>query len=232
MELSIVIPAYNEEKRIIKTLEKYYTFFQKKLGNNFEIIIVPNNCIDNTLKVVEKFSEGKKNIIIIDISNYIGKGGAVMKGFQKANGKLIGFVDADNSTNPENFFKLVENINNFDGIISSRKIKGAKIEPKRSFFQNFSSFLFNFWVRVLFSLDYKDTQCGAKLFKKDIAKYLSDNISETGWAFDVDILYLCKKRSFRIKEYPIFWSDCEGSKLTLFDGINSFMKLIKYKINN
>jgi glycosyltransferase involved in cell wall biosynthesis len=193
MKLSIVIPAYNEEKRIFKTLNEYYSFFKKELKNNFEIIIIPNNCNDYTLKVAKDFSKGKKNIIVFEIPYYIGKGGAVIKGFEIAKGKFIGFVDADNSTNPENFFKLYKNIGNLDGIIASRKIKGAEIKPKRRFSQYISSFTFNLIVRMLFNLKYKDTQCGAKLFKRETALFLSKNVSEKGWAFDVDMLYLCKR---------------------------------------
>jgi glycosyltransferase involved in cell wall biosynthesis len=232
MELSIVIPAYNEEKRIFKTLNEYYSFFKKELKNNFEIIIIPNNCNDNTVKVVKDFSKGKKNIIIFEIPNYSGKGGAVIKGFEISNGNLIGFVDADNSTNPENFLKLYKNIGNFDGIIASRKINGAEIKPKRKFSQDLSSFLFNKIVRILFNLRYKDTQCGAKLFKRETALFLSKNVSEKGWAFDVDMLYLCKKDNLKLKEYPIFWSDCEGSKLTIKSSLDSIIKLILYRIKN
>lgn len=232
MELSIIIPAYNEEKRILKTLEDYYSFFKKKFGNNFEIIIVPNNSKDKTFEVASKFSKDKKNIIIYNISNYSGKGGAVIKGFELANGKLIGFVDADNSTNPENFFKLYNNILGYDGIIASRKIKGSIINPKRRFLQTLSSFIFNKSVKILFNLNYYDTQCGAKLFKKNVAKFLAENITEKGWGFDVDILNLCKKNNLKIIEYPIFWKDCEGSKLTTFDGINSIIRLIAYRMKN
>jgi glycosyltransferase involved in cell wall biosynthesis len=232
MELSIIIPAYNEEKRISKTLGDYYSYFNKEFKDNFEIIIIPNNCSDNTFEIIKKFSKNRKNIQIHNIPYYAGKGGAVMKGFSLANGKLIGFADADNSTNPENFYKLYKNIGNSEGIIASRKIKGAVINPSRRFSQDFSSAIFNIFVKILFNLKYKDTQCGAKLFRRDIAKYLAENITEKGWAFDVDVLYLCKKNKFKMIEYPIFWSDSEGSKLSFADGMNSVIKLIKYRMKN
>ncbi len=228
MKLSIIIPAYNEEKRILLTLNEYYSFFKKELKEDFEIIIIPNNCSDNTLNVAEKFAKDKKNIIIHNISFYVGKGGAVIKGFELAEGQLIGFADADNSTDSENFFKLYKNIQNADGIIASRKIKGAVVYPSRKFSQNVSSFIFNMTTRILFGFKYKDTQCGAKLFKKETAKFLAENCTEKGWAFDVDFLYLCKKNSKTIIEYPIQWTDSEGSKLTFFGGINSIFKIIKY----
>ena len=232
MKLSIVIPAYNEEKRILKTLEDYYSFFKKKLKNSFELVIIPNNCTDDTYKISQEFSKHKKNIQIFNIPYYVGKGGAVIKGFEIAKGDLIGFVDADNSTGPENFFKLYENINGFDGIIGSRKLIGSVVYPKRRLTQDLSSYMFNLLVRILFNFKFKDTQCGAKIFKKECARYLSEKISEKAWAFDVDILYLCKKKNYKILEYPIHWSDSVGSKLTLLGEIESVFKLLKYRIKN
>ncbi len=230
MKLSIIIPAYNEEKRILPTLNNYYQFFKKQLNNDFEMIIIPNNCSDNTLMVVRKFSKGKNQIKFFNISRYSGKGGAVIKGFELASGDYIGFTDADGSTNAENFFKLYKNIKNFDGIIASRKIKGALIKPPRRKTQNISSFLFNKLVRLLFNLKYYDTQCGAKLFTKKTAKFLTKNYTETGWIFDVDLLYLCKKNNLKILEYPIQWTDKENSKLSFLQGINSIFKLVKLRV--
>jgi len=232
MKLSIIIPAYNEEKRILPTLSSYYNFYQEKFKNNFEIIVVPNNCNDDTLNISQDFAKGKKQVKIFNIPGYVGKGGAVMRGFKLAKGDYIGFTDADNSTNPKNFYKIYKKINNYEGVIGSRKIKGAVITPRRKFSQSISSYLFNLAVRILFNLKYKDTQCGAKIFKKDITKFLAKNYTEVGWAFDVDLLYLCKKNNFKILECPISWSDAEGSKLTFKESISSVLKIFKYRANN
>jgi len=230
MELSIIIPAYNEEKRILKTLKEYTKFFTKKFKKNFEIIIVPNNCKDNTLRVAQNFSKKNKQIKIFNIPYYVGKGGAVMLGFEKAKGNYIGFADADNSTNPKNFFKLYENIKKFDGTIASRRIKGAIIDPKRRVSQEVSSFLFYKLTNLLFSLNFKDTQCGAKLFTKKTAHFLIKNYTEPGWIFDVDLLCVCKKNNLKILEYPVIWRDSEGSKLSFLDAITSVLKLFKYRL--
>jgi glycosyltransferase involved in cell wall biosynthesis len=229
MKLSIIIPAYNEEKRILSPLNSFYNFFNKKLGKDFEMIIVPNNCRDNTLEVVKIFSKNKKNIKIKNIVGYSGKGGAVIEGFKLAKGELIGFVDADESTSVKEFNKLYENINRFDGIIASRRIKGARINPKRTLKQELSSILFNKSTNLLFNLKFKDTQCGAKLFRNPVVNYLIKHSTQKDWIFDVDLLYLCKKNNFKIKEYPIFWKDSEGSKLYLKDQMKSIISLLKYR---
>jgi glycosyltransferase involved in cell wall biosynthesis len=229
MKLSIIFPAYNEEKRILPILENYYLFFKDKLENNFEMIIIPNNCSDNTAKIVSKFCYDNGEAIFFEIKGYSGKGGAVMKGFELAKGNLIGFVDADKSINPKEFFKLYKNIKNNDGIIASRKIKGAKIIPERTFTKKFSSFVFALLVKILFNLGYKDTQCGAKIFKKKLAKYFVKNLREKGWIFDIDLLNLSRKKGYKIKEFPINWKDDEGSHIGMVDRIRSIFHLIKYK---
>jgi glycosyltransferase involved in cell wall biosynthesis len=153
-----------------------------------------------------------------------------MKGFDLAKGDLIGFVDSDKSTSPEEFFKLYLNIGDNYGIIGSRKTKGAIVEPKRNFSKRVGSFGFSFVSKLLFMWNYQDTQCGAKIFKKDVAKYFPDKIVEKGWIFDVDLLYLCKKKNWKIKEFPIRWVDDEGSHISSLDGIKSILRLIKYRI--
>jgi glycosyltransferase involved in cell wall biosynthesis len=229
MKLSIVIPAYNEGKRILPTLEGYYSFFKEKFGNDFEIIVVINNSTDDTLEVTKEFSKNRKQIKIMNIPHYTGKGGAVMKGFEIAKGDLIGFTDADNATDAKNFFKLYKNIGKSEGIIASRKICGAVINPRRRIGQDISSFLFNLIPLGLFGLRYKDTQCGAKLFTKETAKMLVEEGTEKSWAFDVGLLHLCKKYSLDVLEFPIYWRDSPGSKLTFRDGVISALGLIKYR---
>ncbi len=232
MRLSIIIPAYNEEKRLRKTLESYYNFFTEKLKKDFEIIIVPNNCTDNTFKISNDFAKGKTNIKVLNIPYFVGKGGAVMGGFEFAVGNLVGFTDADNSTIPKEFFKLYENVNGYGGIIASRKIKGSIINPPRKLSQNISSFIFNKFVNLFFNLNYKDTQCGAKIFKKETAEFLVENNTQKHWGFDVDLLYLCKKNGIKILEFPIKCSDSDDSKLTLKASLKTVLDLIKYRLYN
>ena len=229
MKLSIIIPAYNEEKRILPTLNEYTKFFKKEFGKDFELIVVPNNCKDNTFRVVQDFAKNKKQIKILNLPFYTGKGGAVMRGFKIAKGDWIGFTDADNSTTPENFYKLYENMGDYEGIIASRKIKGAVIEPKRKLNQEISSYSFHKLTNFLFSLNFKDIQCGAKLFTKKTVDLLIKNYKETGWAFDVDLLYICKKNKLKILECPIQWRDAPGSKLTFFSEISSVLKLFQLR---
>jgi glycosyltransferase involved in cell wall biosynthesis len=234
MKLSIVIPAWNEEKRFLPVLENYYNYFSQKLGNDFEMVIVPNNCSDNTETISTDFAKGRENVKVIIIPKsfgYVGKGSAVLKGFGKSASELIGFVDADGSTSPEEFYKLFQNIGNNDGIIASRKMRGAKIIPRRRLSQEISSFMYTLTVKILFGFKYKDTQCGAKIFKKDLIRIFIKKVTQKYWMFDVELLYLAKINKKKILEFPTLWTDCDGSHLTFFAGIGGIFDLFKYRIS-
>jgi len=215
--LNIVIPAHNEEKRISPTLEAYGKFFLEKEvieGLKTEILVVINNSSDNTLNIVHNFSKKFKNIKYINLE-LGGKGFAIISGFKESlneENKYLGFVDADMATSPESFYDLYKNIGGYGGIIASRWKKGAKVKS-RTFDKQVRSKAFNILVRSLFLFSYQDTQCGAKLFRKDVVSKIIDHLEMTEWAFDVNLLYLCKKYKFSIKEHPTIWVDKDGSKI-------------------
>ena len=230
VKVSIIIPAHNEEKRIARTLDSYSKFFSKKI-KDFEIIVVLNGCEDNTLLVIKDFNKRNKRIKYLDFKESIGKGSAIIEGFKVAKGDLIGFVDADMATPPHAFYDLVKNINNYDGIIASRWIKGAKISMKQNLFRRFSSRSFNYLMKALFFMPYNDTQTGAKLFKKNAIKYTLKNLGITRWAFDVDLLYNMKIKNLRIKEIPTEWYDKPGSQLKIIKAIpEMFLALIRLRL--
>jgi len=221
MKLSIVIPAHNEEQRIGKTLEEYGKFFNEKLENkeidNYEILVVLNACKDNTLAVVKKFQKKNNKIKYLDFKR-AGKGFAIIEGFKrvlKRNCELIGFVDADMATPPEAFYDLVKSIKGYDGTIASRWLRGSIIKTKQTILRMVTSRGFHFLVRSFFLLPYKDTQCGAKLFKRNVVKTVVADLGITKWAFDVDLLYKIKRKGFKIKEIPTIWEDKKESKLNL-----------------
>lgn len=115
MKLSIIIPAYNEEKRIKKTLTSYVNHFSPKFRKNYEIIVVCDGCKDRTPQIVKKFSQKHKNIQCLEPSKRLGKGGGILKGFEVASGDIIGFIDADNAFEIDGVERLI-NILNFCGI--------------------------------------------------------------------------------------------------------------------
>jgi glycosyltransferase involved in cell wall biosynthesis len=234
MKISITIPAYNEEGRIERTMRAYHQFFSEKYQQTnleFELIIVLNGCKDNTIGVVERVRDDlNSNIIIINMIE-AGKGLAITKGFGNAltrNNDFIGFVDADMATAPQAFYDLVNNIAGADGIIASRYMPGAQITPERPAYKRLGSrLIYEPYVWLLFGLSYYDYQCGAKLFKRAVIEKVTPQLTVKQWAFDVELLYLCKKNGFTIKEIPTVWHDQTDSKLTLRGGLRMFGALYR-----
>jgi len=222
--LALIIPAHNEEQRIAPTLRAYHSFFNsleqhKKI--DFELIIVLNGCNDKTSAVVKAIQKNLNNITMLDFAT-AGKGYALKRGFKHALAKgadLIGFVDADMATSPQEFYKLIIGLNESDGIIASRYMTGAVVTPPRPKIKRWGSkIIFEPLVKMLLGLPFKDLQCGAKLFKRDVIKMIVDHLKVQQWAFDVEILYLCRLFNFTVKEIPTVWHDQVLSKLNTFGG--------------
>jgi len=238
-KFSIIIPAYNEEKRIGRTLEVYGSFFsrlKKQKILDTEILVVINNTSDKTEDIVKLC---QKKYRVIDYLNFKegGKGFAIIEGFKYAlkNKKvnLIGFVDADMATSPEAYYDLIKNISNNYGIIASRYLPSSKVNPKQKFSRIFISRIFNILVKVLFLLNYKDTQCGAKLFRRKALEKIVPKLGMTQWAIDIDLLYNLKKENLSVKEFPTIWSDKSASKLnTKKASIQMFFAVLQLRILN
>lgn len=236
MKISIVIPAYNEEQRIEKTVRAYHSFFLQKQQTSslsVELIVVLNGCKDNTIGVVEQVRKelATDAIIIIDLPQ-AGKGLAIRAGFAdalvRADNDIIGFVDADMSTQPDAFYDLIVQMGNSDGAIASRYMPGAHISPERPLYKRWGSrIVYEPFVYLLFGLTYYDLQCGAKIFKRAVLERVSALLMVQQWAFDAELLYVCKKFGFVIKEVPTVWCDQAGSKLTLRGGLKMFGALFQ-----
>jgi glycosyltransferase involved in cell wall biosynthesis len=223
--ISIVIPAYNEEKRIGKTLEFYERFFkekkEKKELDDFEILIVINNTTDKTEKIVKEFSKKNKEVRYLNFKEG-GKGFAIIEGFKdalKRKNNLIGFVDADMSTPPEAFYDLIKVLDRhkeIDGTIADRWNKKSIIGSKQTLIRRFVSRGYNFIVRTLFLFPYKDTQCGAKVFRREIIEKNIHRIITIGWGFDIAMLFCFKKESnAKIISIPTIWEDKQASHINL-----------------
>lgn len=213
----IVIPAYNEEDRIEKTLKTYVEYFRKIDFLDVDLLVVANNCSDKTVQICKKQQKKYKEIDLIDLAPG-GKGFAVKKGFEKAlehDYDLIGFVDADMATLPQYFYDLVEATDNHDGAIASRYCKGAKLPGKKSFLRKLSGNFFNWIVKKRFNFSFEDTQCGAKLFTYDTVQAVTPDMYENKWYFDIELLYLCTINGKDINEIPTTWEDQPGSHFQL-----------------
>lgn len=231
MKLSIVIPAHNEEQRLPPMLEAYAKYFAEKYGNEAELIVVPNFCSDCTAEVARGIGVRYPLVKVVEEPKRVGKGGAVVLGAQTAEGDLIGFVDADGATPPEAFDDLVHKISLDGCIIASRWMRGSEVSPKQPLSRRLASRCFNGLVRVLFGLKLKDTQCGAKLFRREVILPVLRNLGVTNWAFDVDMLFQTRRLGVSIREIPTVWRDVAGSKLEVGRASrNMFVAMVRLRM--
>lgn len=224
MKLSIVTPAYNEEARLKAMLEAYAGYFVPRYGDQLELIVVVNGSTDRTEQVARDFAARCPQLALIVEPKRIGKGGAVMRGFERAAGEQVGFVDADNATPPEAFEDLITHIGDAGAIIASRWLKGSVVSPRQPLKRRVASRIFNFLVRLMFRVRITDTQCGAKLIRRDALRDVLPRLGLTHWAFDVDLVFQLRRAGHRIVEWPTTWRDMSGSRLKV--GRASFEMLV------
>ena len=208
MNIDIIIPAYNEERRIGRTLEEYAQYFDASM----HFLVVLNNCHDNTLRVVHTLQKRfPGRIDYLDIPEAIGKGGAIIRGWQHSQAEIIGFVDADGATSAHEFSRVVKALPGHDGAIASRFLPHAHILERTSLLRTLVSRGTIRLVRLLFGMPYSDTQCGAKLFTNNTVQLALKKMSTTNLLFDIELLWILNLQGCDIVEVPITWVDQPGS---------------------
>ena len=210
---TLIIPAHNEERRLPQTLELYDQALRSRYGKRFEIIVVANGCEDDTARVAAEAASERDEITVLEIRERIGKGGAVLRGFHAARGDYVVFADADGATAPESLLELFEQLEHHEGVVGSRRLPGSTIARPQSGIKIALSRVFAAAVSTLFRLGYSDTQCGAKGFRRAAVAKLVALVTETGWAFDVDLLLCAEQLGLDVVEYPVHWTDDEHSRL-------------------
>jgi len=211
----LLIPAYNEERRIEPVLRDYAQFLGKNYSGKFRIVVVLNGCTDNTLGVVQGVAAEFPAILALEFKEPIGKGGALIEGLKLASfGDLIGYVDADGATPPRALLELVRHIGNADCVIGSRWLPDAIIHQSQTGNRQFASRVFHKIVQWLFWLNIHDTQCGAKVIKREVVEKIHPFLLIADMAFDINLLVAVKYAGFRILEVPTEWTDKAGSKVT------------------
>lgn len=232
--ISIVIPAYNVAEHLKNVITALLDI------KNVEIIIAEDGSLDGTKEIAEELAKKYENVILTGSSKRSGKGGAIKRGFEISKGDVVGFMDADESIGIKDLKNLLgaladadadANVNaNVDAVIASRWLKASKITKKQPLRRRVASRVFNSLIRLIFNLPFKDTQCGAKVFKKEVIKDILSEIKANGFEFDVELLWKLKNRGYKIKEVPITWKHEERSSFRLSYAPQMLLSLLKIRV--
>ena len=228
--LSIVIPAHNEENRLPETLEQVFAFLKKQSFTS-DVIVVENGSSDRTFEVARKFAEQHANLHVIH-NDWRGKGLAIQRGVNEARGEYVFLCDADLSMPVEEISKfLPPQLNNVDIAIGSREAPGA-VRYDEPYYRHFTGRVFNTLIRLLVLPTLQDTQCGFKCIRADVARDIFRYQTLTGWAFDVELLYIARHHGYRVVEIPIDWYFNADSKISVVrDSLRMFLDLLLIRRN-
>ena len=231
MYLSIIIPAYNEEKNIEGTLSEIENYLSKKDFSS-EVIIVDDGSIDWTVTKAREFEGRIGNFKIIESKPNHGKGYVVRKAMLEAQGEYILFMDADNSTSAKELDKFLPVMNEKCHIyIASRRISGSDV--KVPIMRRILGFVYILFARLLLGLNVSDINCGFKVYNRSSARHIFKKQLMNDWSFDAEDLFIAKKYGYKIKEIPVEWKHKYTSKVKPFsDGIKSFLSLAKIRLND
>ena len=239
--LSIIIPAYNEEPNFKKGTINEVPKYLEIQDYSYEIIIVDDGSEDNTATLAEEFAKKYKNVHVIK-NPHQGKAETVKSGVEKAKGNLILFTDFDQATPISEVEKLLPYFPKFDIVIGSRQLPGAKRE-KEPFYRHIMGLGFNLVVQAIAIRGIWDTQAGFKCFKSSVAKDLFTRLKVYGrgrkikgalvTAFDVELLFIAKKKGYKIKEVPIIWHHVATTKISpIKDSLRMFRDVLRVRLND
>lgn len=228
--LSIVIPAYNEAERLPPTLDRIRAYARGR-GLDCEIVVADDGSTDATAARARE--AGGPGTLVLTGGPNRGKGHAARRGMLAARGARRLMTDADLSTPIEELDRLAARMDEgFDVVIASRAVPGAQIEVHQSFFREAAGRFFNRLVRVLALPGIEDTQCGFKLFSDTAAEAAFGPARLDGFSFDVEALFIARKRGLRIAEIPVRWRNDAATRVSAWRGAVAFADLFRIRAND
>jgi dolichyl-phosphate beta-glucosyltransferase len=231
-ELSIVIPAYNEESRLPATLEQVAAYL-KNCGREAEVLVVDDGSKDRTAAVAESFRDKISALRVVPNGVNRGKGFSVRHGVQEARGRIVLFTDADLSAPIEEADKLIEALEKYDVAIGSRAVDRSLITVHESPFREFAGIIFNKLVQIILWLPFVDTQCGFKAFRRERCGILFEQQTIERFGFDPELLYLARHHGLRAVEIPVRWGHSPATKVSMLrDSIQMFLDVFKIRWNS
>ena len=228
--LSVVVPAYNEEERLPRTLARLFEYYEAQ-DYSYDVTVVSDGSKDRTGQLVTEFAQSHPNFRLIEYMPNHGKGYAVRTGILAAQGDLILFCDADLATPQEETEKLLPHmIQGADVAIGSRPMRESQLEKHQPFIREMFGRTANKLIQILAVRGIQDTQCGFKMFTKKAAHDIFSRCKLDEFGFDFECLMVARDLGYRIDEVPIRWLDQEGSKVVLMrDGPRALRDLVRIR---
>lgn len=232
--ISIVIPAYNEEKRLPATLDRVIEYVHAAQFEFAEILVVDDGSRDNTATLVQEFSRRNACVRLLQNPGNRGKGYSVRHGMLEAQGEWALFTDADLSAPIEELEKLLMAVERTGAAIAigSRAMDRSLVGVHQPIFREYAGRFFNLVMRAVTGLKFQDTQCGFKLFRRDAARAIFERQQLERFGFDAEILYLGKLFGYETVEVPVRWNDVAGSKVGTLAGLDGFLDLLRIRRNH
>ena len=231
-ELSIVVPAYNEESRLPATLERIAAYV-KNCAREAEVLVVDDGSRDRTAAVAESFRDKISALRVLPNGVNRGKGFSVRHGVQEARGRIVLFTDADLSAPIEEADKLIAALEKCDVAIGSRAVDRSLITVHESAFREFAGIIFNKLVQIILWLPFVDTQCGFKAFRRERCGIIFEQQTIERFGFDPELLYLARHHGLRAVEIPVRWGHSPATKVSMLrDSIQMFLDVFKIRWNS
>jgi dolichyl-phosphate beta-glucosyltransferase len=224
MDLSIIIPAFNESRRLGPTLQKVVDYLGRR-GLGYEILVVDDGSTDSTDEVALAFASQGVRLLRQEVNR--GKGAVVRIGVLASQGREVLLLDADLSTPIEDLERLQPHLSDADLVLGSRAVEGSDILQHQPFYREMMGRTFNFIIQVLGVRGLRDTQCGFKLLDGDVARRLFAEIRIESFAYDVELVWLAQRRGYRVVEVGVRWADSPASKVNpLTDSARMFWDVL------
>lgn len=230
---SIVIPAYNEGARLGATLEKVLSYTHAR-GWDAEVIVVNDGSRDNTSDIVREYAAANPALRLVENPGNRGKGFSVRMGMLSARGRIVLFSDADLSSPIEEAPKLIQALKaGADIAIGSRWLRAETQTQRQPLYRQLFGRIFNLLLRLTLGLQFKDTQCGFKAFKRPAIQAIFPLQKIERWGFDPEILFLARKFGFKVQEVPVAWGHSGDTRINpLIDGSRMFMEMLHIRWND
>ena len=232
LELSIIVPSYNEELRLPASLDRIAAYVAGSRRRT-EVLVVDDGSRDRTAAVAAAYSDRIPNLRVLRNGENRGKGYSVRHGMLAARGKTVLFTDADLSAPIEEADKLLEVMGRYDVAIGSRAIDRSLIQVHESAFREFAGIVFNKIVRIVLRLPFVDTQCGFKAFDRERCRIIFEQQRIERFGFDPELLYLARHHGLKVVEIPVRWSHSPATKINMMrDSIQMFLDVFTIRWNS